>query len=222
MSSILAIDTSSDFGSIALRVNGVPAGSQNLDAPEGFAHVLFPAIDQLLRQAGISLPAIDCFAAISGPGAFTGLRVGLAAAKGLAEASGQKCAALSTLRVLASLGTHATRAAIMDARRGQVYAAVYDDALRLAVPETVTPLSDWLLRVPEPEEIIAAPAFHAAIRAIWPTAALTAPAVRLADALARCAALERASGAWTDPAAVDANYVRRSDAEVAWHDTNTR
>ena len=222
MSSILAIDTSSEFGSIALHVDGAPLGSHDLDAPDGFAHVLFPALAELLRRTGVRLAEIECFAVVNGPGAFTGLRVGLAAAKGLAEANGRQCAAISTLRVLAFLGTHTTRAVLTDARRGQVYAAVYNDALRLVVPETATPLSDWLQRVPEPGEVIAAPAFHETIRAVWTKAALTPLPQRLAHTLACCAAFDQASGAWTDPAAVDANYVRRSDAEVAWHDTGVK
>ena len=184
--------------------------------------MLFPAIDALLGRAGVRLSAVDCFAVTSGPGAFTGLRVGLAAAKGLAEANRKVCAAVSTLRVLASLGSAEKRAAIVDARRGQVYAAMYDSALRLISPETVADLRQWVMAAPQDSEFILTAEFHAVIRAVWPDALLATPSPRLADALARCAELDGAAGLWTDPATVDANYVRRSDAEMFWRDASAR
>ncbi len=71
---------------------------------------------------------VDCFAAASGPGSFTGVRVGLACVKGLAEALGKPAVAVSNLRAIASFGTAPWRAVVLDARRGEIYGAVYDAA----------------------------------------------------------------------------------------------
>ncbi|MBV9155995.1 MAG: tRNA (adenosine(37)-N6)-threonylcarbamoyltransferase complex dimerization subunit type 1 TsaB, partial [Acidobacteriaceae bacterium] len=92
---ILALDTSSEFGSLALRPNGQLVAELSLHSTEGFAHLIFPAIEQILTRAGIRLSEIDCFAAASGPGSFTGVRVGLSAVKGLAEATGKRAIGVS-------------------------------------------------------------------------------------------------------------------------------
>lgn len=218
MSNILAIDTSSSHGSLALSVDGQLAAELHLQAPEGFAHVLFPAIETLLRDARSRLTDVHCFAVTSGPGAFTGLRVGLAAAKGLAEATGKLCAPISTLRVLASAGQTAARGVVMDARRGQVFAAVYDNALQLLAPEVVTDLREWLTDFPQVSEFVAAPEFHSVVQEMRPDALLISPPRFLAAALAHCAELDGHRTGWTDPALVDANYVRRSDAEMFWRE----
>ena len=127
---VLAVDTTGDTGSIALAGEGGVLEEVALHSPDGFAHTLFPAIEQLLARHALSLEALDGFAAASGPGSFTGVRVGLTAVKGLAEASGRKVATVSNLQALASFGKRELRAVVIDARRGEVYGAVYDSALR--------------------------------------------------------------------------------------------
>lgn len=217
MSTIVAFDTASAPGSLALCVDGEIVAEECMDAPDGFAHVLFAAIANLLAQTARRLIDIDCFAVTSGPGSFTGLRVGLAAAKGLAEALGKACAPMSNLRVIASTvsggAAGARRAVILDARRGQVFAAVYDGSLRLVCAEVVTDLRAWLPTAHEAASFVAPPEFHPVIREIHPDAAILQPPAGLAAPLARLAELD-GPGAWTDPVMVDANYVRRSDAEL--------
>ena len=78
---ILAIDTTSEFGSLAIRAGGRLIAERPIHSPEGFGHILFGELEQLLANASVTLPAIDCFAAAAGPGSFTGVRVGLTAAK---------------------------------------------------------------------------------------------------------------------------------------------
>jgi tRNA threonylcarbamoyladenosine biosynthesis protein TsaB len=151
----------------------------------------------LLARNRVSLRDIDCFAAASGPGSFTGVRVGLACVKGLAEALGKPAAGVSNLKALASLGTAPLRAAIIDARRGEVYAAIYDDAGRVVSPEVVTRREQWALALPAGD-------------VEWIEQDLGAPR-KLAGAIARIAPAEM-----QDPAGLDANYVRRSDAELSW------
>jgi tRNA threonylcarbamoyladenosine biosynthesis protein TsaB len=160
----------------------------------------------LLRRNGVKLTAIDCFAAASGPGSFTGVRVGLACVKGLAEALGKPAAGVSNLRALASFSTAPLRAAVLDARRGQVYGAVYNADGEIVAPEMVAPLSDWLASLPSGDMEF--------VTRGYPLEVAGARVVIAPEALA--AAIGRLAGEGSDPAALDANYVRRSDAELFW------
>jgi tRNA threonylcarbamoyladenosine biosynthesis protein TsaB len=120
---------------------------------------------------------------------------------------------VSNLKALATFGQTKARGIIMDARRGEVYAAVYDDALQLLSPEVVVALPDWLASLHvKPQEIIS-PDFST----FESTLALSVPIIRqrtLAAAIARIAE----STPPGDPALLDANYVRRTDAELFWVD----
>ncbi len=95
-----------------------------------------------MNGSGTTVHQMECFAAASGPGSFTGVRVGLAAAKGLAEATGKRMVAVSNLRALAAFGTAPLRATVIDARRGEIYGAVYNSQLELVMPEVVTRFDD--------------------------------------------------------------------------------
>lgn len=213
---ILGLDTTSEFGSLAVRSGSQTVAELELDAPDGFAHVVFPAIEQVTQAAGVRLDEIDCFAAASGPGSFTGVRVGLSAVKGLAEALGKTAAGVSNLRALASFGIAPLRAVVLDARRGEVYAAVYDSHLELVLPEVVLKFSDWLAKLTEPEyEFISSSIDRQLLSGTrFAEMRFVEPSRRLAAAIASCA--ELAGG--VDAAALDANYVRRSDAELFWRD----
>ncbi len=140
---ILALDTTSEFGGVALRGDQI-VSERVLHSPDGFAHILFQAISELLRTAGVEREEIDIFAAASGPGSFTGVRIGLAAVKGLAAAEGKRAYGISTLRALCCFATGDDRAAILDARRGEVFAGIYNRNLHAVVPEMVGPLPPWL------------------------------------------------------------------------------
>jgi tRNA threonylcarbamoyladenosine biosynthesis protein TsaB len=206
---VLAVDTTGEHGSLALARGAEILGELAVDAPSGFAHVIFGQLRALLQRSGVEFGAIDCFAAASGPGSFTGVRVGLAMVKGLAEAAGRPAVAVSNLQALAAFGTQARRAVLLDARRSQIYGAVYDADLRLVAPETVDTLEGWLASLPEgPLEFIAPQE--------WPGIRGTCSLSPLAGAIARIAAERWMAGEAQDPAALDANYVRRSDAELFW------
>jgi tRNA threonylcarbamoyladenosine biosynthesis protein TsaB len=214
---ILALDTTSEFGSVALHSNGAVVAQVERHSTEGFAHLIFGEIEALLRDAAFRLAEIHCFAAASGPGSFTGVRVGLSAVKGLAEATGKPAVGVSNLQALSSFGSLPLRVVMLDARRGEVYAAVYDSDLDPVVPEAVLKLSAWLESLEAAEyEFIADAKFRAALEGT-PFASmpfLEAPRY-LAAAVAACAE----KSPWLDPAALDANYVRRSDAELLWKDS---
>ena len=197
---ILAIDTTSEFGSIALRSDGRTVVERTLHSSTGYGHLILPAIETLLNEATLTLDQVDCFAAASGPGAFTGVRVGLGTTKGLAEAMGKPAIGISNLRALASFGKTDRRGVLLDARRGEVYAAIYNSRLELVSPETVMKRDEWL----------AGPG-REAVEFVSQNAD---EPYYLASAVANCAELDRHH--WSDPAALDANYVRRSDAEQMW------
>jgi tRNA threonylcarbamoyladenosine biosynthesis protein TsaB len=219
---ILSIDTTSEFGSLAVRAGGRVVAERHLHSPEGFGHILFGELQQLLTQAGVTLPEIDCFAAAAGPGSFTGVRVGLTAAKGLAEVQHKPVAAVSNLRAMATFGSAPKRVLLLDARRGEVYAAVYSANLHVLQEETVEKLHTWLERLPdEPYEFVslAGSPFRAALEGT-PFAAMpwTEASRSLAGAVALCAEKDLAAGRTVDALIADANYVRRSDAELLWKD----
>ena len=217
---ILAVDTTHDTGSLALARGGELLEEVELTSPSGFAHVIYPEMDALLSRHGLAVRDIDCFAAASGPGSFTGVRVGLACVKGLAEAAGKPVVAVSNLEALAYFGSAELRAVVIDARRGEVYAAVYDSALRPVEPELVTKFERWLETLPDSglefissdfaplEEQLAGTRFESIGRVTAPRA--------LAAAVAAIAFGRWQRGETRDPAAIDANYVRRSDAELFW------
>jgi tRNA threonylcarbamoyladenosine biosynthesis protein TsaB len=213
---ILAVDTTSEFGSLAIRSEGRTIAGNSIHSREGFAHLIFSAIANLLSETGLKLSEIDCFAAASGPGSFTGVRVGLAAVKGLAEAMGKSAVGISNLKALAWFGRSERRAVMLDARRGQVYAAVYDSALEPVTPEVVTELKTWLGSLENAEyEFIAEAGFRSELAGSrFARMPFIEPPRELAGAVAACA--EMLGG--MDPAALDANYVRRSDAELFWKD----
>ncbi|HYW45782.1 MAG TPA: tRNA (adenosine(37)-N6)-threonylcarbamoyltransferase complex dimerization subunit type 1 TsaB [Bryobacteraceae bacterium] len=196
---VLAVDTTQELGSLALARGGEILEETEIHEPTGFAHVLYGHLAALLERHGVRPREIDCFAAASGPGSFTGVRVGLACIKGLAEAAGRPAVAVSNLQALATFGAAPLRAVMLDARRGEIYGAVYDAAGRIVLPEVVAKLDSWLETLPAGAELVKGPR-------------------PLAAAVARIATGSFRSGEASDPAALDANYVRRSDAELFWKD----
>ncbi len=182
---------------MALVDAGIVVGELSMHSPDGFSHVLYGHLASFLETHNVRLPDIACFASAAGPGSFTGVRIGLAAIKGLAEATGKPATAVSNLQALAAFGTAQLRAVFLDARRGDVFGAVYNSELEIVQPEVVTKLETWMETLPKDAEII------------------TAPRV-LAGAIGKIAEQRLRRNEATDPALLDANYVRRSDAELFW------
>lgn len=211
---ILALDTTSEFGSIALVDRATVVDEVLLHSPGGFGHILYDQIARLLKRQRVGVQEIECFAGASGPGSFTGVRIGLTAVKGLAEATGKRVAAVSNLQALAFFGSADLRAVVLDARRGEVYGAVYDRDLNVWSPEVVMKFQDWIKMLPANVEVISNnPAPFAPSLPEIPF--VTAPRA-LAGAIGTIAWRRFAAGETSDPAEVDANYVRRSDAELFW------
>ena len=155
------------------------------------------------------LEDVDGFAAAAGPGSFTGVRIGLACVKGLAEATGKPALAVSNLAALREIRLGGIRVSIIDARRGEVYAAVYAADGGAMLPETVCPFPALLERLPNGEVEFITQATGPFEAALSGKRLIEAP-----RAIAAMVASIAASGELLDPAALDANYVRRSDAEL--------
>lgn len=142
---ILALDTSTSFGSVALLHDEILLAQSQPLPFKSHVEKLFPAIQQVLQEAQLELRDLQGIAVGVGPGSFTGLRVGIAAALGFSFALNIPIAGISTLRVLAE-GARTqdnTVASIIDAKRQQVFCAVYqfDDAEQHLLPEqALTPL----------------------------------------------------------------------------------
>ena len=216
---ILAVDTTHEFGSLALARDGAAVAEVAMHAPAGFGQVLYGYLERLLAGAGVTADGIDCFAAASGPGSFTGVRVGLACVKGLAEAAGKPAVAVSNLQALAWFGKTALRAVVLDARRGEVYGAVYDSQGRVVSPEVVAKFPVWLDMLPAGVTEFVATDFAPYLEQLAGTRFEGASVVTAPRALAAAIALiAGAAGQAGDPARLDANYVRRSDAELFWKD----
>jgi tRNA threonylcarbamoyladenosine biosynthesis protein TsaB len=217
---VLAIDTTHEFGSLALVRGTETVEEVLLHAPTGFAHVLYPQLSRLLDRHGIALGSIDCFAAAAGPGSFTGVRVGLACVKGLAEALGKPAFAVSNLQALASFAFGGLRAAVIDARRGDIYGGLYDWRLRPAAPEMVAKFPVWLETLPAEDVVFVSSdftPFHSALAGTRFEKFLVVTAEpALAGAIGSLAMAHFRAGERPDPASLDANYVRRSDAELFW------
>jgi tRNA threonylcarbamoyladenosine biosynthesis protein TsaB len=218
---VLAIDTSTECASLAVLAGEGRLTETAIHSTDGHSSRLFAELQALLRRAGVRLEDVDCFAAAAGPGSFTGVRVALAAVKGLAASLDKPMVAVSSLEALAWFGETPLRGAVIDARRGDIYGGVFDAALMPVRPEMVTSLDAWLEALPgaagELEILIAQPALLPVGRKL-PVPIRVAPAEQLARAVAHIARDRFMAGQAVDPALTDANYVRRADAEMNWVD----
>lgn len=125
---ILAVDTSARSASAALVENGEIKGEFFINTMLTHSETLMPMVDAVMKSTRCELNEIDCFAVTTGPGSFTGLRIGIAAVKGMAYALGKPCASVSTLEAMAHnfRRLDAIACCVMDARCDQVYNALFD------------------------------------------------------------------------------------------------
>lgn len=125
---LLAVDTTTFYGSVALLEDKQLIGEVNLESSVTFSERLLPAVDLLLKFSRHSLQDVDGYAISVGPGSFTGIRIGLSTVKALAMASGKPIAPVSTLKALAwKLRESAVSliSPVIDAKKGEIYAALY-------------------------------------------------------------------------------------------------
>lgn len=211
---LLAIDTCGPSGSVALgRLTGDAVEILGQIELEGrsYSATLVAAVGELLAASGVELRKLAAIVAVNGPGSFTGVRVGLSAVKGLAEAARIPVVAVSRLEVLAAkagLGFSA-----LDAHRHEVF-------LRLGRPELEA--IEMLAGAHELAAIdpagariaVSDDAAAALLSSSWPDAELVCtPPPTAADALTLCAP-RVVAGEFVDLALLDGHYLRRSDAEI--------
>ncbi len=124
---ILAVDTSAVCASAAITENGKILSECSTNTGLTHSRTLMPMINSVLQNSEISLNSVDLFACSAGPGSFTGIRIGVAAIKGLCDATGKKCVPVSTLKALAYnlLGRSCIAVSVMDARCNQVYCGIF-------------------------------------------------------------------------------------------------
>lgn len=230
----LLLDTSDARGCVAVFRNEEPLVTLPHPADEDFSSWLLPAVERALAQAGLSLSNLDGYAVCSGPGSFTGLRVGLTTVKAWAEIYVRPIAAVSRLETLAAAGSAGLNprppftAIFSDARRGQVFAALYDATGTPVEPEAVIAIEAFLSRAeaicgtssilwktPDPNLLEMLPQ--------WPSRQAKGDLLRrveppFAAQLGALAYQKFLQGKTTDALTLDANYVRRSDAELFWKD----
>lgn len=137
---ILAIDTSSLNASCAVLCSGVLTGEFSICNKKTHSQMLMPMLDDVLKKASMSIEDIDIFAPCIGPGSFTGLRIGIAAAKALCQARGKKIIGISALDSLAQNIAFSDKIVcpIMDARRGDVYNALYKNGEKITSERAVS------------------------------------------------------------------------------------
>jgi tRNA threonylcarbamoyladenosine biosynthesis protein TsaB len=234
---ILAIDTSGLSGGITLAEADIgPFRVIESEAIAGgtFSAQLIPTLAALLKKHGYGVKDIGGFAAASGPGSFTGLRVGLSAIKGLAETLHQPIATVSVLEALASLAARDEKiAAAMDAGRKEVFLGIYRRNAEASAAKSAPqpgPQSDLAL-IKQREELLTQQDFLATLATERPAVIITSDpnlaelassfhsAVLVvtrpgSEVIARIGAAKLLSGETVSVEALDANYLRRSDAEI--------
>jgi tRNA threonylcarbamoyladenosine biosynthesis protein TsaB len=218
---LIAIDTSGRNGSVALcRADENSFTALQLIPLEGgtYSTRLMPTMAELLANQQVSKKQIDALVVVSGPGSFTGLRVGLATVKGLCEVLQKPLVAVSMLEAVAVICGPADGriTVVLDAGRGEVYVGEFElaNSRPSLVRENITKLEAFAagagttsLRVLSPDAKIvdSMSALGTAVQQVDPVRA---------DEIARVGMSKFLFGTFADPATLDANYIRRSDAEL--------
>jgi tRNA threonylcarbamoyladenosine biosynthesis protein TsaB len=211
---LLGIDTCGPSGSVALgRLAGRDLeilGQIELEG-KSYSATLVAGVGDVLKGAGVGLKDVGGIVAVNGPGSFTGVRVGLAAVKGLAEGAQIPVVALSRLEVLARKS--AVPSAALDAHRGEVYLRVERTGMSpkelLAGERELRAIESRPLRIAVCDEAAAA-----LLSAAWPETQLVKCAAPMAADALRPGETRLVAGAVVDLALLDGHYLRRSDAEI--------
>jgi tRNA threonylcarbamoyladenosine biosynthesis protein TsaB len=218
MMRILLIDTCGATGSVALAEDKAVVASASLPGRTA-SERLVPAIRELMAGRGVGLGALDAVAVVHGPGSFTGVRVGLSAAKGLCEAAGVGLVAISRLAVLAEMARAPSGArvrAVLDAGRGEFYFGEYvggvcvREVLMTREEVIAAAKGSWAEGAAGDVVVVCEAGVAQALSEIAPRV-VDEPVAEDALGLAMRRVRE---GRFEDVGRVDANYVRRTDAEI--------
>jgi tRNA threonylcarbamoyladenosine biosynthesis protein TsaB len=227
----LAIDTSEMRGSVAVRKEGRRAAVRRHESSEDYSSWLLLAVEACLGEAGEGMEGVDLLAACTGPGSFTGVRIGLTTVKAWAEVYGKKVVGVSRLEAMARCAEAGAAfvAACYDAQRGQMFAAIYrwkDGGLERIEEEMVVEAGSFLRMATEEagrERIAWVSLDPQLITGLegWESRAGIGDSMHrvegdLADKIGEIAEERARKEQFTDALELDANYVRRSDAEIFW------
>ena len=162
---ILAIDTATNCGGAALSRDREVIGMVMAKVPLRYSETILDMVDFLLKQHRLKLPEIDCFAATTGPGSFTGVRIGLTTIKSFSQALDKPVVGISTLEALAyRLGKgHARVAPMMDAGRKQIYGALFKieaSSIHQEQEERVLAPERWLEGLPDGDYVLGGDGAH--------------------------------------------------------------
>jgi tRNA threonylcarbamoyladenosine biosynthesis protein TsaB len=212
---ILAVDTTTRRGSIALLDAGEPIAELRFESEASHSQRVMPGIAFLMQSLELRAEDIDGYAVALGPGSFTGLRVGIATVQGLALARGTPCFGASTLDILAHRvrGAAETLVTAMDAHRGELYVGVYGrDAEAREPPRVISPdqlRTAWVSSGGAPALFGDGVERHrAALRKSYPEALFPERSLFLAGTLGRMAAPILAEGGGCGPTDLAPVYVR--------------
>jgi tRNA threonylcarbamoyladenosine biosynthesis protein TsaB len=228
---VLAIDTCDSRGSVAVLQDDAILQLSAHESAEEYSSWLLPAVAKTLKDAQLGMGEVDAYAVAAGPGSFTGVRVGLTTVKAWSEVYGKRITAVSRLEALAvqaDVGTPYV-AAFADAHRGQVFGAVYrrvGAGLERVGEEMVIPPGKFVEAAAEMANAESISWVSTDAECVLQDSAWKARERRgekiecvssvLAPAIGRIGLAQLAAGLFTDALALDANYVRRSDAEIFW------
>jgi len=215
---LLAIDTCGPSGSVALgRIPGrdLEVLGQIELAGRTYSATLVSAISDLLQAAHSKLDDLGAIIVVNGPGSFTGVRVGVSAAKGLAMGREIPVVALSRLEVL-SRKTGVPSAAL-DARRGEIYLRI--ESAGSATRELLAGREELAAIAPAPlRAAVCDDEAEAVLASVWPKAQIVRTEAPLACDALRPGEARLVAGATVDLALLDGHYLRRSDAEIFGND----
>jgi tRNA threonylcarbamoyladenosine biosynthesis protein TsaB len=228
----IVVDTADVRGSVAIFKDREELCVDAHRSEEDYSGWLLPAVQRVLLATALSLEQLDGYAVCAGPGSFTGLRVGLTTVKAWAEVSAKPIVAVSRLEAMTQIDPAIQEnfvAAYIDARREQVFAGLYERSaagFTLHGQEAVEALHDFIARVmkasagqpvrwltPDPSLFQALPEWQD-LRANGHSLQAVEPP--FASVLGQLGFQKFQLGLVTDSVSLDANYVRRCDAEVLW------
>jgi tRNA threonylcarbamoyladenosine biosynthesis protein TsaB len=185
-------------------------GQRKLTRRSGAAE-LVPAIHELLEEAGWAAGDVEAIALATGPGSFTGIRTGLATAKGWATAMGTPIFMVSSLAVMASAIERGT--AILDAGRGEFYAGRYADRGREKISEELIRADHWMQTLDGGNPVLVCEESVGKVLRATGREFIEVPAGD-AEGVARVVAARALGGDWNDWELAEGNYLRRPDAQL--------
>jgi tRNA threonylcarbamoyladenosine biosynthesis protein TsaB len=227
----LAIDTCEPRGSVAIRRNGSLVSICKHEDGSDYSEWLLPSVDRVLAEGATSLDRVNLLAVATGPGSFTGLRVGLTTVKAWAEVYSTPLVGVSRLEAMARsvAAPKGYVAACYDAHRGQLFGGLFRvslDACERVGDEFVSSPEEFVRFVEKEDRgesvawITLDPQMIADLEPMKQRMVrgdkMRICAADLASAIGILGEEYAAKGLFSDPLALDANYVRRSDAEIFW------